>query len=416
MTISIGRAGRDTNLTLRSPRSWSVNGTEADLSGALTATTYARLALLRHQVAGLADNPDEPIVPVNWTGDASVDGFYEVLDASVPMPPRGIAALRLEYRVRLRRVAVYPDINSLMIGNTVRTNSHGIAKASTVPWWATPADASMDLISGATATTRTAETGTLRVQYTTDGTVIYDRTNRWQVAASDYYDGAARVELWDGTSGGWFAAIGRRLPNTNPSAGWRMTNGLVRVSIAGAGLITVEHYVSGSWSVSKTYKLTAGTGPTTLGAFKTVTIIHNAAEVVTVRLGLEQATGTEYQMSLDLTLRRGAPWVEGVVARDPGPGTVELGVYRNTAEAAAAFTGGVRADAPDAAGYYWLATSKTKTNDLTQGGFRASTVAGSVFDFAIGFAVTGAATPDTVTSQVYSYFGPLDETVGFASR
>ncbi len=37
MTISIGRAGRDTNLTLRSPRSWSVNGTEADLSGALTA-------------------------------------------------------------------------------------------------------------------------------------------------------------------------------------------------------------------------------------------------------------------------------------------------------------------------------------------------------------------------------------------
>ncbi len=414
MTIQIGRAGRDSALTLRSPRSWSVNGPEVDLDGALTADTYAGLVLLRAQVAGLADNPDEPIVPVNWTGDASVDGYYEVLDAAVPMPPRGLAALRLEYRVRLRRVAVYPDINSLLIGNAVRTNSHSIAKGTTVPWWATPADATMDLISGATATTRTADTGTLRIQYTTDGTVLYNRTARWQAAASDYYDGACRVELFDGTN--YLAAVGRRLPNTHPQYGWRMTNGLVRVSIAGDGLITVEHYVSGSWSVSKTYKLTAGTGPTTLGGFKTVTVLRNSAEVVTVRLGLEQATGTEYQMSLDLTLRRGALWVEGVVARDPGPGTVELGIYRNTAEAAATFTGGVRADAPDAAGYYWLATSKTKTNDLTQGGFRASTIAGSTFDFAAGFSPTGASTPDTVTSQVYSYFGPIDESVGFASR
>jgi len=89
---------------------------------------------------------------------------------------------------------------------------------------------------------------------------------------------------------------------------------------------------------------------------------------------------------------------------------------QHTGEAAAAFTGGVRADAPDAAGYYWLATSKTKTNDLTQGGFRASTIAGSTFDFAAGFSPTGASTPDTVTSQVYSYFGPIDESVGFASR
>ena len=38
------------------------------------------------------------------------------------------------------------------------------------------------------------------------------------------------------------------------------------------------------------------------------------------------------------------------------------------------------------------------------------------FDFAIGWALDAASGPDTVTNQVYSYFAPLDEGVGFATR
>lgn len=420
MTIAIGRAGADAGLTLNSPRHWSVNGPEVELAGVLTETSLGRLIVARAQLNGLIDNPDEPVVPVVWSADASTTGFYEVLDGGVAMPARGLAAQKLDYRLRLRKVSTYPDINSRMLGDAVRTNAHSIAKGSTVPYWAVPDDATMDYIPNASATTRASATGTVKVWYRTDGTVLFNRTNRWQCGAGDYYDGACRFEITpDGTN--WYALAGRMLPASHPEFGWRITNGLVRVSAAsGDGKIKVEHYVSGSWSVSKTYKLTVTTTPTTIGSFRTVTVKQNSPEAVTVRLGLDQANGAvPAAVTVDLTLRRGALWVEGVMSRTAEVVTHlanEMGVYRNTTEAATTFTSGIRANAADAqSGYYWLATSLAKTNDLTNGGFYVSSAVNE-FDFAIGWALGSASTPDTVTSQVYSYFAPLDEGVGFATR
>ena len=83
---------------------------------------------------------------------------------------------------------------------------------------------------------------------------------------------------------------------------------------------------------------------------------------------------------------------------------------------ATTFTGGIRANAADASsGYYWLATSLAKTNDLTQGGFYVSSGVND-FDFAIGYQPPSATGIDTVTNQVYAYFGPIDETVVAARR
>jgi len=420
MTIAIGRAGWDTSLTLNSPRTWSSNGPEVDLAGTLTASTLGRLIVARAQLNGLIDNPDEPVVPVVWSADASVTGFYEVLDGGVAMPPRGLAALKLDYRLRLRKVSTYPDINSRMLGDAVRTNAHSIAKGSTVPFWAVPDDATMDYIPNATAATRAAESGTVKVWYRTDGTVLYNRTNRWQCGASDYYDGACRFEITpDGST--WYALAGRSLPASHPEFGWRISNGLVRVSASsGDGKILVEHYVAGSWSVDKTYKLTVTTTPTTIGSFRTVTVTRNAPDTVSVRVGLDQTNGaTPAAMTVDLTLRRGALHVEGLMSRTSEMGTYlanQMGLYRNTTEASTAVTSGMRATAADAdAGYYWIATSLAKTNDLTNGGFYVSSAVNE-FDFAIGWALDAASGPDTVTNQVYSYFAPLDEGVGFATR
>ena len=415
MTIAIGRAGRDSGLELNSPAYWSVNGDDVDLGGALTATdSYAKLVILRLQVAGLADNRDEPVVAVNWTGDPSVDGYYEVLDASVPMPARGLAARKLDYRVRLRRLAVHPDISSVISGNAVRANSHGLLKAATVPWWATPADATMDHVTGASSATRVTDSGSVKVQYTTDGTLLYNVVRRWACLPSDYYDGACRVEVTDGVS--WYAAVGR--PNILTVDSWRITNGLVRVSYGGGnGLLLVEHYVGSAWSVAKTYKLTYTSTPTTLGAFSTVTVKDNRPECVTVRLGLERDSTAPYQMNVDLTIRRGALWCEGVVTRDTETGTEAIGIYRNTAEAATAHTSGVHATAADAqGGKYVLTTSFAKTNDLTQGGFYVSAGAATAVDFMVGYEPGTPAGPDTYTNQVYSYFAPTDELVGFSRR
>lgn len=415
MTIAIGRAGRDTGLTLNSPTYWSMNGDEVDAGGALTASTFARLLVLRAQVNGLADNRDEPIVAVNWAGDPSVDGYYEVLSAQVPMPARGLAALKLDWRVRLRRLAVHPDISSVLGGNLVRANAHSIAKGTTVPWWATPADATMDHVTGATSATRAAETGNVKVQYTTDGTLLYDTVRRWAAPASSYYAGACRVEVTDGIA--WYAIVGRDLPNVQMT-GWRLNNGLVRVSYGGGdGLLTVEHYVSGAWSVSKTYKLTYTTSKTTLGAFSTVAVKDNRPECAQVRLGLERDSTAPYQLTVVITLRRGSLWAELVVTRDSATGTESIGIYRNTAEAGAAHTSGVHADAADAqGGKYVLTTSKAKTDDLTQGGFYVSAGASTAVDFMVGYEPASAAGPDTYTNQVLGYFAPVDEMVGFARR
>lgn len=420
MSIKIGRAGRDTGLGLNSPRRWSVDGDDVDCEGALTGDSLGELVILRAQVAGLVGNRDEPVVAVSWAGDASVDGYYRVVSGGVAMPPRGLAARKLDYSLRLRKLSVYPRIESVLVGDTVRTNAHSIAKGTTVPWWAVPNDAVMDYIPGADDTTRATETGTVRVWYKTNGTVLYNRTSPWSCAASDYYDGACRFEVTpDGTS--WVALVGRRLPNTHQQYGWRINNGLVRVSVsAGDGLVTVEHYVSGSWSVSKTYKLTVTTTPTTIGSFRTVTVKRNGPEAVTVRLGLDQANGAvPAAVTVDLTLRRGALWVEGVMSRTAEVVTHlanEMGVYRNTAEAATAITSGLRATSNDAAGgKYWMATSLAKTNNLTQGGFYVASNVND-FDFAIGYEPPSAGTLDTFTNQVYAYFAPLDESVGFSRR
>lgn len=419
MSIYLGRAGRDTGLPLNSPAYWNVNGDQVEAGGALTATTATLLKILRAQVNGLADNPDEPVIAVNWAGDSTVDGYYEVLDASVPMPPRGLAALKLDYRVRLRRIAVYPDINSLMVGNAVRTNAHSIVKANTTPWWAVPDDATMDYIPDASSATRVTDSGTVKVWYNTSGSVLFNRTNRWTCNASDFYDGACRVELYDGTT--FYTLVGQRLPNTNPLVGWRITNGLCRVSYGGGdGLLKVEHYVSGVWSVSKTYKLTVTTTPTTMGTFRTVTVKRNSPEVVTVRLGLDQENGaTPAAVTVDLTLRRGALWVEGVMSRTAEAVVYlsnQMGIYRNSAEAATAHTAGLHATSADAqGGKYILNTSLAKTNDLTQGGFYVSSAVND-FDFQIGYEPGTPATIDDFTRQTYSYFAPLDETVIVARR
>lgn len=420
MSIKIGRAGRDATIPLNSPRRWSVNGTTVELDGALTGDTLGELIILRAQVNGLIANRDEPVVPVTWAGDPSVDGFYRILDGGVQMPARGLAAGKLDYRLRMEKVSTYPDIQSKMVGSAVRTNAHTIAKGSTVPWWAVPDDAVMDYIPNASSATRATETGTVKVWYRTDGTVLYDRTNRWACAAADFYDGACRFEVTpDGTT--WCALAGRTLPASHPVFGWRINNGLVRVSVtAGDGLVTVEHYISGSWLVSKTYKLTVTTTPTTIGSFRTVTVRRNAPECVTVTLGLDQSNGAvPAAVTVDLTLRRGALWVEGVMSRTAEMGVYlanEMGVYRNSAEAATAVTSGIRATSVDAAsGYYWMATSLAKTNGLTQGGFYVSSAVNEM-DFAIGYAPPSASGPDTVTNQVYAYFAPLDEAVGVARR
>ena len=278
------------------------------------------------------------------------------------MPPRGLAALKARLRVRLRPHRRVPDLNSMLVGNAVRTNAHSIAKGTTVPWWAVPDDATMDYVPPRRRP-RVAETGALR-----SGTRRRHHPLQPHLGVAVRRVGLLRRRL-SGRGHRRHLVVRARRSAAPEHVGHLRVADHQRprpgVHGGGDGLLTVEHYISGAWSVSKTYKLTVTTAPTTIGAFRTVTVKRNSPEVVTVRLGLDQSNGpVPAAVTVDLTLRRGALWVEGVMSRTAEAVTYlanQMGIYRNTAEAATTFTGGIRANAADASsGYYWLATSLSR--------------------------------------------------------
>lgn len=423
MTIAIGRAGLDSGLTLTSPRSWSVEGDQVTIDGDLTATTAAGLVALRDQVNALIDNPDERAVPVVWTGDSTVTGFYEVLGGGVSMPARGLAALRLGYRLTLRQLPgfVSPVIESRLLGG-LRTNAHGVAVGTTVPWWATPTDAKMDWYSsGSTVPTlgsRTGDGGSIRLLYRTDGTLLMDATPTWTCAAEDYYDMSAAIEVACGAS--WRTLVGRET-GASPTTGWRLNNKFVRVMPGSdPARLSVQHHDGSQWETAKLYKLRwdISGADDALGAFQTLTILRNSPEEVSVRIGMEQYAAEPESTYLDLSLRRGSRYVSCRLSRKAGTyGSLGYAVYRDTNEAATAHTGGVHATSADAGGnYYVIDTPNAKTDDLTRGGFYSAAAVTS-FPFAIGLTIGGDAAPDdTSTSIRNQYFAAVTEAQRLARR
>ena len=80
MTLTIGRCGLD--VTHDDVQSLDDTGTEVRISGWLKASSLADAKVLRQQLLGHVNNPDEPVVPVTWSTDSTLDGYYRVNSAS----------------------------------------------------------------------------------------------------------------------------------------------------------------------------------------------------------------------------------------------------------------------------------------------------------------------------------------------
>lgn len=420
---TLGRVGLDVVAnSVDAPASWEVSGDDIRFSGVLRASSVSDARFLRIQLNGLLDNPDEPWVPFTWTEDPYAwDTLVRVNSVKVGTVPLSLTTGWFPFEVSMSRLpgtAHAPLVESRLLG-ALRVNSHSIAVGSTVPWWATPTDATMGHVSGTSTATRTGDGGSVKVAYTTDGALLYNAQPTMQLAPGDWYDMAAKIELTadDGTT--YRAVTGRQIVNL-PTA-WRISNDLVRVTYGGAGgLFTVQHYTGGSWITAKTYRIFDTTGAAVTAAIsgtpQTVTALRNSPECVSIRIGWEYAAGYPAPIYLDLTLRRGALWVDGalVITEEfvdllDNIGPRYLGIGRNTAEAAATHTSGLHANAADAAGgKYVMSTPVAKGNDTTQGAFWPTTNA-PVFPFMIGYEPSGAAGPDTFTNQVYAYFAAVTE-------
>lgn len=409
--LTIGRVGLD--VVVSEVDSLGFSGDALSLAGVLIAETLNDVKVLRQQLIGYIGNGDEEVVPVTWSEDPTVDGFYRVTSVDVSTVPASYVANWFQFSLGLERVSGYagPLMETVVTG-AVRTNSHSITSANAVAVVGVP-DSVNEFYdsSGEDTFTRPSADGLVRLV----AADTYTRTQTFSVDPVDWYTGSARIEL--GTS--YRVAVGQQIPSERET--WRLSNGIIRVRPNADGF-AVSVFNGTTWDPEKVFAL-SGAG-TLFGAIDLaygLRVLRNSPEECIVRVPVSipsailAVAGSPVRVDIDLALRRGERTVRGFLA---STASVTWGIEASTAEAATALTGGIRATANDANGNrYVLSSPQTVTNALTQGGF-ALTSGAATFSFAAGFELDGSGAPaiDSAQQLIYQYMAAHAERVVVATR
>ena len=417
--FQVGRAfdGVDVDVTSMS-LSGNVLSVAGDvILGAVTAAERPGVgAALRDRVAALMLDESEPVVPVVWTEDSSIDGYYLVRSAT--FAPSAMFAVEGtgSWQMELERFAggSLPQCE-LYAPHTVRTNSHSITNttlngSTTYPLIVAPTAVSEFWQGdGSAGIARVTASGSVSAWYVGSNVPMVS-TATYTVAAGDYYDGACELRTEYGAAASQLVT-GLHCPPAFD--GMVLSNGLVRVFLhpSTATAFEVEVYdgsqwedVSGGvgWRIEHDY----GGGPSTqswdLSAAK-VTVIENSPIRVTIRLMLpEAATLNRFgRVWVDLSVRRGDPFVCGWVRTDEA-GLVAL--EPTSSIAATALTGGIRATSNDAAGNraVWGLANGSPSNNLTTGRI-TQTVGTTLAPFMVGVEIAGSSSSTIADDQAILY-------------
>lgn len=388
MGLRIGRFDSD---TFRSPAEVAEEGRNLSASGVIRGVTGDTARRLKGELLAMVGQ----VVPVVWTRDSTVDGWWR-LD-SVEVAPRivtddtftvgwSVGAVR---RGRPGEV----EFESRRAGAIV-PNDHALAGER---WHAPPVGAS-GYSTGASAPSKVVRTA--------DGGLGVDVYR----GLPDDVD-----PIWGATPDGFYAAAAQLLSAGLPvggvdvvadlAASWTLDNGLIRVSKSADATATldVEHFTGGAWH-TKTYDVQQDGN--TITDLLAVTVKRNDPSEVVVRLLADPAGGAIGRTVLDLSLRRGARHLSCLLQRHAA---ATLKVQRHTAEAATDIAGGIRATNDDADGdRYIIASSKTVAKGLTQGSISKTAV--TLFDFAIGVEADGslAQAGDVAADVINQYLDGTD--------
>lgn len=422
--IQIGRCGGDISFD-RGPASATWRGDRLSLSGHMQASSEANQKVLRQQLLGHADNPDEPVIPVVWPYDTDVTGFYRPLSVGVELFQRPTSVIAFD--VELERVPGYQaPLFELWSRGTLRVNAHSITTSNATPWVGLPStvtDLKLPVTTSAPGRARVLAGDSVTMYYLDGGigasqTSYYDTEVGFYLPPANYYDGAVTLTT-DGN-----VVVGEQVLN-DPSD-WVVGNGLVEVEWTSSGVFTVSVYDGSAWR-SKGYKIGIGgvlstTDPTNL------TVLRNSPEAVSIRVGgvpqgsLPSAitSGGDSVSSItryiDITVRRGGRYAEFTAVSATAE---EWWVSRSATEAGTSTTAGVRASSTDANGdRYVIASPLTLTAETTDGGIIYGD--GSfgngpyidTFPFMIGLD-TGTdgvlPNPDPATTDVFSVAGLVNQ-------
>lgn len=337
------------------------------------------------------------VMPITWTHKSDHNGFYIIDDVGAELVNWTSEVVKFKWNIRAVRIG--PD-NSAEIESRLtsiaRQNDFNLAGEN----WHAPAIGHYAYFTGTTQpasiVSRTGADGAITVYRD-----VPDDTNpRWSVPVSDYIGGRARL-LLDG--------VERTGTNFSDSTDWDLGNGLINVSPGASGGLVLESH-DGSQFESKSWNLSVGATATPVGDWTSLAVLRNDFEMVTLRL---LKTRAPYgRISLDLSVRRGARFVEGYLETDT---STTLAAWLASAEnSTVPASGGYSvATGNDPAGNRAIVgTARTFTGNSNNVRLHKTTV--TAMDFFLGAVVGGgsAQTGDAAADLMDQYIGaPAEVTI-----
>ena len=398
-TLTIGRVGID--VTLNSPGSFSMKGDALSIGGPIRVTSVADMKTIRQQLAGHVASPWERVIPVTWSLDSTVDGFYTLDDASVEVPEFGYRNGFASFDASLTKLPTggssWAECSST---GADRSGIPGGVTAST--WHAIPSTATAIDADGASYQfTRTGPAGSVKIA--TSATKFYSADPRFYLPPASWYDMAATIKV------GGAVVVGRQ--SVPDATTWELSNGLMKIAPKGTSS-TLLNLTPLSGRAGAAYGTAIGikAGYYTAGAISavttasTVTILRNTPEECAVRLLCY--IGTTFT-NIDIALRRGSLFATVTFSGD----SAQWGIETASVTAMTSQTGGMYATTGGATTLV-VSSAKTFTTDLVNGKLYL-TAAGVLHDLAIGCTDEsgGAATnPDRRTDVRDQFFAATAET------
>ncbi|WP_435279344.1 hypothetical protein [Streptomyces sp. 1222.5] len=335
--------------------------------------------LTRLQLVGVHDNingleAQQPI-PATFTDKPERNGYYQVTACSSTMNEWKNEVLTADWTIALDRLGSVGevDLQSRLTG-VARVNDFAL----TGERWHAPPISHFGYYTGAsnpTTMTRATADGTMTVYRNVPAGAV----PRWGCDPTNYLKG--RVRCTDTTT----PATPIELEGTQravPATAWALSNGLVNVTPSASASLDVQAYTGGAWR-SKLWNVSVAGSGASITSWDSASLLRNDPEQVILRLTKSLSPG---RATLDLSLRRGARFVEGYLQSGSA---ATLAAYRSTLETNTSFaaSGYVTATANDADGNRFAAGSARTFTAHTNGGITKAAV--TALDFWVGVVAGG---------------------------
>lgn len=355
-------------------------------------TTVALVTYLHGQISGLEEGR---IVPVTFRDKAERDGYYIVGNTNSELVDYQGEVATATWTIDLERIGSSSevDLQSRLTG-AIRQNDFALTGSR---WHAPPIahytyDTGSTLPSG--TVTRSGADGDIDVYFGLPANV----SPKWGCAADAYGGGRVRInDTLEVSTENEMEGLERRMS----THGWTLANGLLNLTPSSTGSDLDVQYHDGSNYVSNIWRFTVG--GVEVPAWTSASILRNDFEMCVLRLMAPQPSGAG-RVQVDLTLRRGARFVEGYMQSSVSS---TLRVVRETPVVSTSGTGYV----VESAGTHRVivGSARTYTEDLVACGIsKASTTA---LGFWLGVIIDAAApaSGDAPTDLRDQYIGTMPE-------